>query len=88
MWLIGVITLFIGVWYHYYIRLKNPYDVCLYFGKKGAGKSTLIVKQMSYYIKHPYHRYYDMRTKKWHKEKWHLYSNVDIQGFEDYYTKV
>ena len=41
-------------------KYKNPYTLRYIFGKKGAGKSTLMIKWMIKDIKHNWHVYTDM----------------------------
>lgn len=55
------IFLFVFSFAVYSRKLNNPYTLTFIFGKKGSGKSTLMVKMMLYDIKHGWHVYTDMK---------------------------
>lgn len=63
------IVLYIAVFCFFYliyhsIKLRNPYKLYMYFGKKGSGKSTTICK-LAYQYK---------------KKGWNVYSTIPIPG--------
>ena len=49
---------------YYKRKFRNPYTLCIYFGKKGCGKSTTAVKLAWQHM----------------KKGWHVYSNFTIPG--------
>ena len=56
-----IIVLFIGLFVFVSYRYRNPYKLTFIFGKKGAGKSCLMVSKMLYYYKHGWTIYTDMQ---------------------------
>lgn len=58
-----VLILFIPIFLFtsYAKRFANPYKLTYIFGKKGSGKSTLMVKYMLYYEKRGWHVYTDIK---------------------------
>ena len=55
-----VIVLFIGLFSFLSYYYNDPYKTTFIFGKKGAGKSCLMVSKMLYYYKHGWTIYTDM----------------------------
>ena len=49
-WFIAFLSLSIFIVYHM-IRYRNPYKLIMVFGKKGSGKTTLMVKLSIKYIR-------------------------------------
>lgn len=45
--IIFIIIFFLLIWIYWVFRMLNPWKLILYVGKKGSGKSTIAVKQMS-----------------------------------------
>lgn len=53
--LLVIALLAIGIVIFYSVKFRNPYKLYMCFGKKGAGKSTYMVKLTSIYLKKGWH---------------------------------
>ena len=61
MWFIVLIFILFAGFSIYSRKYNNPYRLVFIFGKKGAGKSTLMVSQMLKDLKHGWHVYTDIQ---------------------------
>lgn len=58
--LLGIFIAFLGVYYYFSIKYNNPFKYYFIFGKKGSGKSCLMVHEMMKLINKGWTIYTDM----------------------------
>lgn len=61
---VGVFLVVFSALFHLNRKYYNPYRCTFVFGKKGAGKSCFMVRQMHRYLKHGWNVYTDMSDIK------------------------
>lgn len=65
------------VWIYFYLKLYNPFQLTLIVGKKGSGKSTTATMYAKDFQGKSF-LYYDSNKKKWTRQKWQVYTNMDM----------
>lgn len=58
--ILSIFIVFIGIFSFLSYKYRNPYKLIFIFGKKGSGKSCLMVNKLLYYYKHGWTCYTDM----------------------------
>lgn len=69
----------LGVVVYFTMKFNNPFKLIFLFGKKGSGKTTMLVKYMDYYHKQGYNIYTNMT-----EVKFPYAVQIDVQQLGDY----